>query len=152
MATGTRSVVGQILNIWQPSGPTGPGAGPHPNASVHQMILALANNNAVLLGFEGTNAFASAPGGYVPVQPEDLATNAWGHNVHVVGFVSNADLAATLPTAPPAKGEGYFIIKNSWGQCAGDAGYYYVPTEYVKAKAESIYVVSPGAAFTSPIN
>ena len=143
VATGTTSVVGQILNIWQPSGPTGPGAGLHPNSSVHQMILALANNNTVMLGFEETNGFGGAPGGYVPVTKADLATDYAGHNVHVVGFVSAADVAATIPGAPPAAGEGYFIIKNSWGQCYGDGGFYYMSTEYVKARAQSIYIVSP---------
>jgi C1A family cysteine protease len=59
-----------------------------------------------------------------------------------VGFVSNTELLATIPTAPKAKGEGYFILKNSWRQCYGDAGYYYMATEYVKALAQSIYIVS----------
>lgn len=142
VATGITSVVGEILNVWQPSGPTGPGAGPHPNSSVHQMILALANNNTVMLGFEETNGFGGAPGGYVPFTKADITTDAGGHNVHVVGFVSAADVAAKIPTAPPAKGEGYFIIKNSWGECYGDGGFYYMPTEYVKARAQSIYIVS----------
>ena len=142
LSTGTTSVVGQVLNIWQPSGPTAAGAGPHPNLSVDTMILALSFNNTVMLGFEETDAFGGAPGGYVPVTAADLATDAGGHNVHVVGYVTNSDLAAKIPSAPPGSGGGYFIIKNSWGPCAGDAGYYYMPVDYVKARAQSIYVVS----------
>jgi hypothetical protein len=43
----------------------------------------------------------------------DQLTDACGHNIHVVGFVSSKDLLAAIPTAPKAKGEGYFILKNS---------------------------------------
>jgi len=65
----------------------------------------------------------------------DQTTDAGGHNIHVVGFVSNQDLAANpaTATAPPGSGGGYFILKNSWRPCAGDAGYYYMPVDYVKA-------------------
>jgi len=167
VVSGKKSVVGGILNIWNPTGlipalcstcPPQYGVGPHPDLSVDYMILALALNNTVMLGFEETDAFGGAPGGYVPVQGPcltvtafgvciwggDQTTDAGGHNIHVVGFVSNEDLAAKIPTAPPGSGGGYFILKNSWGPCAGDAGYYYMPVDYVKARGQSIYVVSGG--------
>ena len=160
MASGAKSVVGDILNIWSPTGVTPIGAGPHPDLTVNSMILALALNDTVMLGFEETDAFGGAPGGYVPfrlcitvtpfgcILDEDLTTDAGGHNIHVVGYVSNADLAANLltATAPPGSGGGYFILKNSWGPCAGDAGYYYMPVDYVKFRAQSIYVVSGGGS------
>ena len=44
-----------------------------------------------------------------------------------MGFITNQQLASRLPTAPPADGGGYFIMKSSGGACAGDAGYYYLP-------------------------
>ena len=54
-----------------------------------------------------------------------------GHVVLMTGYVSNAALAQRLPSAPAGAGGGYFIIKNSWGCGAADAGYYYVPVDYV---------------------
>ncbi len=53
------------------------------------------------------------------------------HAVQVVGFISNEDM-----TFGPAKadvgGGGYFVIRNSWGCAQADAGYWYVPADYVR--------------------
>ena len=54
-----------------------------------------------------------------------------GHEVLIVGYVSNKKLFGKLPSAPQGAGGGYYILKNSWG-CAADGGYYYVPSDYVK--------------------
>jgi hypothetical protein len=167
VATGTGSVVGSVSNLWNPSGltyapgctgcPPVFGGGPHPNLSVGLMILALVFNETVILGFEETSAFG--PSTYVPFATPstspvtntlcalhllDLCTDAGGHNIHVVGFVANEELLAKIPTATPGSGGGYFILKNSWGPCAGDVGFYYMPVDYVKARAQSIYAVAYG--------
>jgi hypothetical protein len=160
MASSKSSVVGSITDIWIASGvPPEPcsgcppyyGTGPHPNITVNSMILALGMNNTVILGFEETAGFGmyyytpccdSSPGG-------DLTTDVGGHNIHVIGYIDNADVAATMP-APPAGpglalGSGYFILKNSWGACSGDGGYYYMDTDYVKKRAQAVYVITPGS-------
>jgi C1A family cysteine protease len=54
-------------------------------------------------------------------------TNRGGHGICAVGFIDNADLATLLPAAPQGQGGGYFIVKNSWGNCWGDGGFIYVP-------------------------
>jgi C1A family cysteine protease len=36
-------------------------------------------------------------------------------------------LSPVSPQFPPG---GYFVIKNSWSECNGDAGYYYMPVAY----------------------
>jgi len=110
--------------------------------SVDYMILALALNEGVDLAFTETPNFGAAPGGYVAYDTADLLVPKGGHVVHVVGYVGNADLAKKLPSAPAAAGGGYFIIKNSWGACAGDAGYWYMPVDYVKAQARDVDIVS----------
>lgn len=64
-----------------------------------------------------------------------------GHAMQVVGFLSNAELG---PPGSPATvaGGGYFVIKNSWGCNAGDAGYYYIPADYVQYRFSSLSVLN----------
>jgi C1A family cysteine protease len=61
--------------------------------------------------------------------------------VHVVGYLSNTDLLKKIPTAPPGAGGGYFIIKNSWGACDGDAGYKYMPVDYFEAEVWDLWTL-----------
>lgn len=62
-----------------------------------------------------------------------------------VGFVTNDDLAAALPSEEAekkkAQGGGYFIAKNSWSCDSGDGGYHYVPVDYVKKYFTRLSVV-----------
>jgi len=118
--------------------------------SVGYIFLALAFNNAVILGFDETQAFQNAAGtnGFITYIPGGLEflldPSLGGHETHIVGYVSNEDIAANLNTASvtPGSGGGYFIIKNSWGAFNGDAGYYYMPVNYLKDHATEVVVVS----------
>jgi Papain family cysteine protease len=110
--------------------------------STELMVLNLAFNNSVVIDMDLSPAFRSAPGGYVPFDPADQAAPAvGGHVVHVIGFVGNDDLRQKLPDAAPASGAGYFIIKNSWSNCAGDGGYYYVPWDYIKNRTMDAFSI-----------
>jgi hypothetical protein len=128
-----------VNDLWNPA---------NPGLSFDYIILALAFNDAVILGFNVSPDFEyGAPGGYIKYDPADIAnTKAYlgSHVVHVVGYVSNSDLAANPNTAgaPAGEGGGYFIIKNSWGACAGDAGYYYMPVQYLLDTAWGVYAMS----------
>jgi hypothetical protein len=129
------SAVG-ATNIWNPQ---------NPDLSVDFIYLALAFNNAVPMCFNATSNFEyGSPGGYIEYSAADNMTSIGGHCVHIVGFVSNEELAANPNTASatPGSGGGYFIIKNSWGAGFGDAGYVYMPVDYVKANAQTVYSVS----------
>ena len=85
-----------------------------------------------------------APGGYIEYQTSDLhnkKTVLGGHMVHIVGYVDNSELARKIPSAPPGEGGGYFIIKNSWGACTGDAGCKYMLVAYLEADVGDLWIL-----------
>jgi hypothetical protein len=100
--------------------------------SVDYMILSVAFNEGVVLGFNVTDAFGNASnnGGYVVYNANDVQKSNGGHYVHVVGIAGPGNLP---PGAPAPVGGGYFIIKNSWDNCFGDGGYVYLDFAYVQA-------------------
>jgi len=112
--------------------------------SIEYMYLALGFNNAVILAFNETDAFNNSSDGFVSYHPLNVDNVIGGHAVHIIGYVSNEDVAANPNTSfhEAAPGGGYFIAKNSWGAGAGDAGYYYLPVDYVRANATGVYVIS----------
>ena len=62
-----------------------------------------------------------------------------GHASVILGFVPNNKLPAGVS---PAKEEGFFIVKNSWGTGNGDCGYYYMDYKYLRKYAKGIFTVS----------
>jgi hypothetical protein len=52
----------------------------------------------------------------------DEAVRQGGHVVALVGVVQRS-------------GRRYFVIRNSWGPCMGDRGYYYLSDEYIRVNA-----------------
>jgi hypothetical protein len=70
--------------------------------------------------------------GFVTLFPFGM-TNTGQHSMNVIGYITNADLVARVPNAPQGSGGGYFIVKNSWGNQFGDAGYVYLPWDLVRA-------------------
>ena len=75
--------------------------------------------------------------GYIKYDSADLP-NGHGHAVLMAGWVPNGDLPAG---APAGSGGGYYLLKNSWGDDFGDAGYAYAPYDYVLANGRSLTAV-----------
>jgi hypothetical protein len=68
---------------------------------------------------------------------ETLPANAGSHAALLTGYIPNDQLPSNVK---PGAGGGYFILKNSWGHCAGDLGYYYLPASWVNKWG--LYMVS----------
>jgi C1A family cysteine protease len=142
--SGTNSpyVSNGATSIWDPSDKA---------TSFENIILNLASNNAVVLAFSETPAFgdATSHGGYVQYSSSDANTKGGaGHVVHIVAYIDLVSLAgnSNIPASEVANAAaglgGYLVIKNSWSECNGDAGYYYMPVAYLEARATGVSVVS----------
>jgi len=91
----------------------------------------------LVVAVDVTNSFISPDSdGYVSYVAGEAVLG--GHAMQVAGWVENADLPAA---APDGDGGGYFVLKNSWGEGAGDCGYYYVPFDYMLEYARTLTAV-----------
>ncbi|MDC0675301.1 C1 family peptidase [Nannocystis radixulma] len=97
------------------------------SVSVAVIKAYLALNKSLVMSFTVPTSFTTpAVGGYVNALPPPLEATDGGHAIHVVGTIDNAQLAIARPGAPAGDGGGYLILKNSWGSCAGDGGFFYM--------------------------
>jgi Papain family cysteine protease len=108
----------------------------------------LSSGVTLLASFPVYVGFQNAPGGIVSdYRKKQMVGGAvvdgspGGHLVQIIGFISNEEMS--FPGAAPSNvgGGGYFIIRNSWGCGVGDAGYYYVPADYVSTIFSTIEVL-----------
>ena len=89
----------------------------------------------IVVSFDVKENFYNAPAsGYV--YHESGQDHIGGHASVILGFVSNSNLPDGVT---PAKEEGFFIVKNSWGKGSGDCGYYYVDYKYFRKHARGLY-------------
>jgi C1A family cysteine protease len=108
--------------------------------AMDSMKAALAARQGVIFSFDVTPSFDAPVDGFVTFRKTE--TRRGGHVAHLVGFISNAELQTKLPNAPAGSGGGYFIVKNSWGECWADGGYVYVPVDFVKEYGTGVVVIS----------
>jgi hypothetical protein len=113
-------------NLWFPTTPSG---------SVAWGVLALALKGSLVLSMDVTAGFEQGAANGVATFNGPGEKSEGGHSLHVVGFVDNAHLPSGTP---PGSGGGYYIVKNSWGRCWGDAGYVYLPWDLVATYASSL--------------
>lgn len=126
---------------------------------ISEMRLMLKQGHPMVVSFVVGAGFKNPDShGYVnsladPIENDE--GNVGRHVTQVVGFVSNADIQAhpTLLSSVKQKssqsGGGYFIIKNSWGHCTGDNGYYYVSVNWAKEFFTSViaFDIKPSEQF-----
>ncbi|MDG2308582.1 MAG: hypothetical protein P8R42_28715 [Candidatus Binatia bacterium] len=106
----------------------------------------------VVASFQVTQSFLdAADDGWVKSVPKPNKSKkgaldplrGW-HVAMIEGYVRNQDLAKNTP---PAAGGGYFIVKNSWGPCVGDGGYWYVPKRWMADHALSMTALTGVQAY-----
>jgi hypothetical protein len=103
------------------------------NTEVSTAKYLLSHNNPIVYCFIVPESFRTQNGpngkGYIVFDKnEQRPKGAKGHCVSIVGYVDNENLP---PNIVKGSGGGYFIIKNSWGKCKGDMGFYYAPYDWV---------------------
>lgn len=102
----------------------------NPTVSASLILLATVFKNPVVWSFQVTPRVGQDPLGYVTYQAGETSRGL--HATVIVGFVTNQMLIDMKLAAPPGDGGGYFIVKNSWTNCFGDGGYFYVPYNFVR--------------------
>jgi Papain family cysteine protease len=88
------------------------------------------------------------------------SNNRGRHAVQIVGFIADADIQANPNLLTSVKvhaaqsGGGYFVVKNSWGYCMGDAGLVYIPVNWAKEYFTQVTVfdAKPSATFKGTPN
>ena len=105
--------------------------------SIDKAITLVNAGTPVILGYEVLKNFSDTTDGFV--RWESNQENVGGHAVLLIGYVPNSDLPSG---APKAVGDGYFIMKNSWGTWNGDCGYYYLDDEYIKQTTTSLHTIT----------
>ena len=99
----------------------------------------LALKKSLVMSFNVPSSFTNPAGGYVNASILDTVSGA--HAIHVVGTIDNAQLAVVNPGAPAGSGGGYLILKNSWGSCIADGGFYYMSYNSMTAFGYAMRIV-----------
>ncbi len=152
-ATAVRSAsrgvrVKDYVELWNLSDPKG---------SLQILSAYLSAGQPLIASLAVTNRFLAIKNGFADVQeanpdPNNADQIIGYHAVALVGYVSRADLLAKLPNAPvnPTKESttgdhpltGYFIVKNQWGTKWGDAGYVYLPGDYLATNLLAVQAIA----------
>jgi C1A family cysteine protease len=101
--------------------------GTRPAEILESIKAAVARGFAVMFGFSVYSSLTAEPD--IPF-PGPTDTLEGGHAVLIVGY---DDRRPCRDGAGHAHGKGAFLIRNSWGQDWGDAGYGWLPYDYVHA-------------------
>jgi C1A family cysteine protease len=105
------------------------GAGVAPQTILSSVKKFLAAGIPSMFGFFGfpSNGDSDVPGAFPVPCPGERAI--WGHAVVAVGYNDRKRITNTRCSKSTT---GAFLIRNSWGTGWGDAGYGWLPYEYVK--------------------
>ncbi|MDH5675043.1 MAG: C1 family peptidase, partial [Myxococcales bacterium] len=101
--------------------------------------LFLALSHPLVISLPVTPTFDQAAGNGIMTYAGAGEDNRGGHALAVMGFVDNENLPGGYPAGA---GGGYFIVKNSWGQCWKDGGYVYIPYDWVHTYGYALTAVS----------
>ncbi|AGK95986.1 phage holin [Clostridium pasteurianum] len=104
---------------------------------------ALSQGQAVLLGMIVYENFEDVGSdGLVRMPNKKTEQILGGHSVLIVGYRDNVkNKFKTLINKLIGKSNGYFIVRNSWGENWGDKGYFYLPYEVFSRIKQDIWVI-----------
>lgn len=96
---------------------------------------AVLGTKPVLLGFSLTRDFMNHDKSGYLVQRNTDRPHDGGHAMLIVGFIPKSQVPQT---APKPVGNGYYIVRNSWGKNWADCGYIYMDAAYVQSQMTSL--------------
>jgi hypothetical protein len=111
------------------------------DGTITQIEAALDSIHPVMLGSNVPPSFDNASAAGYVTYTAAAEKSRGGHAYQIVGYLTNDTLSQKLPNAPLGSGGGYLIAKNSWSVCFADAGYVYLPFDWVKTNAWSATVL-----------
>jgi hypothetical protein len=126
-----------------------------PIAEIRNLLF---QGKTMVASFDVTKGFKAPVNGYVTEDANDEYLGS--HAIQIVGFITSSriinhpTISQTIKNKALNSGGGFFVLKNSWGYCAGDAGYYYVSVDWADDNFSNInyFETNPSAAFKTVPN
>ncbi|MEM1036584.1 MAG: C1 family peptidase [Pseudomonadota bacterium] len=111
------------------------------DALMQNVVPLLRNKVPVIVSYTVTDNYMGLGGTDYLVWSSSDGQQTGGHATLIVGYVDKDDIPEGAPTPV---GNGYFIIKNSWGANRADCGYEYIDERWLRQQMKGLSSLTVG--------